>query len=273
MKFMFFKFLNKDFSVLNIRVIDQNNIGADLILEPLIKELDNYHNRKELLGKEIEVIVPLDFKESVYLYSNFNVKRIIKSQSESFQDSNGYFCVPLFSSPNKFRILINKSIIHDIQFPGTLYHEFTHVLDFNNYINIYGNPDKMSLKEKRENFYYEFYLWTEFNAKREGMKRLQIEYKKKGFNVAFEEHTKLFINDLKFEHNELRRLYYLVHFLARLSQCGNYFIRRKEKNYPKKFLKEHFGKSVFKLHKVLENTVNFNSFQKNKVKLKKLINY
>lgn len=268
-----FNFFTKSDNPLNIKIIDETNSNSDLIIEPLIKELDNYTNRKKLENLKIEVIIPKDFNKTIYNNSNESIKNKIDLHSNLLGESNGYFCIPMISKPNCFKILINKNILNDLLFYGTVYHEFTHIIDFNDYINNYGNPDIMNKFQKRQNFYYEFYLWTEFNAKKNGMRRLMIEYKKNEFNVAFPQLTNLFMQEVRYEKDTLARLYCLVHFFARITECGNNLIKKNIEIYPKDFLESYFGLNVIKLHKLLEKTKNFKDFQKNKNKLKKIINY
>lgn len=268
-----FNFFIKKSVPLNIKIIDETNSNYELIIEPLIKELDNCTNRKKLEKIKIEVIVPKEFNKTIYNNSNESVRNMIDLYSHSLGESNGYFCTPLISNPNCFRILINKNILDDLQFYGTVYHEFTHIIDFNEYINNYGNPDIMDKFQKRQFFFNEFYLWTEFNAKKNGMRRLMIEYKKNEFSVAFLQLTNLFIEDVRNEKDTLRRLYYLMHFFARITECGNHSIKNNNDTYPKDFLKSYFGLRVFELHKILEETKSFNEFQKNRKKLKEIINY
>ena len=268
-----FNFLKKKSIPLDVTIIDETYSNSELIVEPLIKELDNYSNRKKLEKIKIEVIIPKDFHNAIYNNSNESVQKMIDLYSVSLSESNGYFCTPLISNPNCFKILINKNILDNIQFYGTVYHEFTHIIDFNEYIKTYGNPDIMDKFQKRNNFYYEFYLWTEFNAKKNGMRRLMIEYKKNEYNVAFPQLTNLFMQDIRNEKDTLRRLYYLVHFFARITECGSRKIKNDDEIYPKDFLLSYFGLRVFELHKVLEKTTNFNKFQNNKKKLKEIIDY
>lgn len=268
-----FNFFKKKSIPLNIKIIDETHSNSELIIEPLIKELDNYDNRKKLEKIKIEVIIPKEFNKSIYNNSNESVKNMIDLYSHSLGESNGYFCTPIISNPNCFKILVNKNILDDLQFYGTIYHEFTHIIDFNEYINNYGNPDKMDKYQKRQNFFYEFYLWTEFNAKKIGIRRLMIEYKKNEFSVAFPQLTNLFMEDVRNEKDTLRRLYYLVHFFARITECGKHYTKNNNEIYPKDFLKSYFGLRVLDLHKILEKTKSFNEFQKNRIKLKEIIDY
>lgn len=257
---------------LDIKITDEVNSNLHKYIEPLLIELNTYKVRRKLRNKNIEFIIPINFKRAVYNNSCDYIKQHIDSYGYS-PDINGHFCTPLDTNSANFKIIINQNIFENIQYYSTIYHEFTHVIDFNAYIKYYGNPDLMSKSQKYINFFFEFYLWTEYNAKRIGMRRLMIEYKKNEWNVAFPQITALFIEDVILENDRLRRLYYLVHFLARLSECGSESLKLDSKIYPRDFLEIYFGTNVFTLHTTLEKINSFEDFQNKRRRLKFLIDY
>jgi len=63
-----------------------------------------------------------------------------------------------------FVILINENQFDNkFSFLGTYYHELTHVIDYDKYMN---QVDAKDIKElKIDNYHWVFYLWTEFHAR------------------------------------------------------------------------------------------------------------
>jgi hypothetical protein len=254
---------------LEIKITDETNSNLNKYIKPLLNELETYKVRRQLKGKNVELIIPLSFEKAVYNNSCDEIKQIIESYGYSSSDVNGHFCNPIDNKSVDFKIIINKNI----QYFSTIFHEFTHVIDFNDYIKYYGNPDLMSKIQKRENYFFEFYLWTEYNAKRIGMRRLMVEYKKNEWSIALEQTTINFTEKVSIEHDSLRRRYYLVHFFARLSECRNKSLKFNSEIYPRDFLEKYFGANVFKLHNTLEKIKSFDDFQNKRKKLKRLVNY
>ena len=119
-------------------------------------------------------------------------------------------------------------------------------------------------------FFNDFYYWTEFNAKREGLKVLLRELNKIGGNIDLERSALSFVEVVHSTPSFGQKVYELVHFFARISlidEVGD--LNLNHTYFPKSFISFIFGESAFDLYKILYDTLDYNKFELNK----KLINY
>jgi len=240
-------------------------------VEPLLTELITKKVRKKLKGKKVEVIIPENFGQTVYKYSIDEEKA--HYDKIGYSNSQGHFVVPMDKKAVDFWIIVNKIAFEELQYFSTIFHEFAHVLDFTDYINVYGNPTMMDRQTKHLNYYFEFYLWAEYNAKKIGLKRLQEEFDKKNWAIDLKTSTTLFIQDVDREIDNLPRLYNLMHYFARITVCDDGLLTLNPEIYPKNYLIENFGPNATIIHTTMESINNFDEFEKEKDFIKYLLNW
>jgi hypothetical protein len=263
-------FKNLFLSPLEVTIIDETNFNRKELVEPLVIEINTNDVRKTLKGKKVKIIIPKDFGETVYNYSIEEEKELYNKNG--YSKSQGHFAASFDEKATEFRIIVNNSAFDELQYFSTIFHEFTHVLDFNNYINNYGNPMLMDRKTKHHNYYFEFYLWSEYNAKKIGLQRLLKEYDKKNWTIDLPRSTSLFIEDVERESQDLPRLYNLMHYFARISVCDDGLLTLNSEIYPKNYLINNFGKNAEVLHTTMESIKSFTEFENEKTFLRYLLN-
>lgn len=154
----------------------------------------------------------------------------IKRQKDIIDNDNG-----LIAYPNKlhdfFIIFISedevlKSKENNMLIICTLWHELTHVIDYQNFVDEFNNGSFENI-EKIEN-YMPFYFWTEYHAKKVSYK-LYKDFAWQGQSKSAEslEHIKTI--ELPFQNENLRKelisyevdlkqqIYLIMHYLARYS--------------------------------------------------------
>lgn len=251
----------------NIIISDETNSDYTSKLKLLLNEIQSKKTFSLKNDIKLNIIIPNEYNQSVYDYSPEYQKKHFRIYG--IPEGNGHYFPPFDSEDKIHTIILNKSVFSDLLYIGTFFHEFTHVIDFINYIGFYGNPNFMDEKNKSQNYYYEFYLWTEFNAKKIGQKRFIEELKKYDKSIALKETAEYFMSDITKESSEIRKLYLLMYFYARISAEENDLIKLNSNFYPKYFIEKYLSKELLELHSVMENIHNFSSFQNEK----KLIKY
>ncbi len=264
-------FKNIFLSSFEVSIIDETNFNRKELVEPLVSELTTKGVCKILKGKKVKIIIPKDFGQTVYNHSIDEEKEHYDINGHS--TSRGHFAASFDEKVTEFSIIINNSAFEELQYFSTIFHEFTHVLDFNNYINNYGNPMLMNRKTKHNNYYFEFYLWTEYNAKKIGLQRLIKEYDKKNWKIDLPRTTSIFIEDMEKESQSLPRLYNLMHYFARISVCDDGLLTLNSEIYPKSYLINNFGKNATVIHNTMESIKSFKEFKKEKTFLRYLLNW
>jgi hypothetical protein len=255
--------------LLDVKVTDETNLHLEKHVRLLIKELETRTVRKKLQGKSIEIIIPRNYGQTVYEYAVEEEKE--HYDSYGYSESRGNFSITTEAGKINFKLIINPSVFDDYMYFSTVVHEFTHAIDFSGYINKYGNPSEMNRNLKNQNYYFEFYLWTEFNAKKIGLERLQKELDKTNLMINIAEAASAFIDEVESEETNLPRLYHLMHFLARISVCGDSSTKYNSDLYPNSYLCAKFGNNVDVIHLTMEKIKNFKDFEKEKDLLRYLL--
>lgn len=258
-------------SSLRIKITDETNRNLKRFVKPLLKELVTNSVRRKLKGKKIEIIIPKDYGQTVYEYSIDEEKEYYDIYGHS--SGQGHFCTPTDKKSRDFKIIINKSTFDSYQYFSTVFHEFVHVLDFTEYIHHYGNPTMMDRDTKHSNYYFEFYLWTEFNAKRLGLKRLVKELDKINEGIHLPASTISFIEEDARAKKQLQKLYALMHFFARISACDNGSLKFNPEIHPERYLTASFGENATVIHSILEGIKNYQDFEKEKETLRYLFDW
>ncbi len=88
-------------------------------------------------------------------------------------DLNGRVILP-FDESLTFTVLIASRQFQDDQYQHTTVHEFTHVFDYHRLFLYHGNLYIASEEIRQENYFTEFYYWSEYHAKRFGMEYYAI---------------------------------------------------------------------------------------------------
>ncbi len=263
-------FKNLFTSKFELNISDQTGLDLKVKTHALLDELITEDVRKKLKGKKVDVIIPENFGTTVYRYAN--------KDEQKHYDQNGYskaignFAPSLDENASEFKIILEKSIFDDVQYYCTIHHEFTHVLDFTDYIKLYGNPMLMDFETRKQKYYFEFYLWAEFKAKKAGLQRLKQEREpnKDSLNTYLSLYTDMFIEEINGGLRGIEKLYCLVHFLARITVFDNGLITLIPQIYPKDFLKANFGENALVIHTELETIESFADFEREKDFLKYL---
>lgn len=254
-----------------INIIDETNCNfkkeVQLIVDNLI--LNNFFDK--INNHDVNIIIAENYCESVYFHSPEFQKKHFRIYGTPI--GNGHYFEPTNSLSKTHTIILNTSIFSNFQFYSTIIHELTHFVDFYHYINFYGNPNLMTEFTKEQSFYYEFYLWTEFNAKKKGQKKLIHELNKLDKIINLEVTANNFKKEISNEMAKIRKLYILVHFYARISAENNELIKNYENLYPKSFIKNTFGNQWFELHSLMDEIKNFDDFLNKKELIKRLCHF
>jgi hypothetical protein len=251
----------------DIKVINEAHDQNDKITKLIINEFFTKKHKKLLIDKKIKIIIPNNFNSTYYNYSNSVIKTFI--DKNEFPDHVGICILPSDINATEFVIIIDKDTMSDIKESyKVLFHEFTHVIDYTNFFNHNGNIYISDIDTKISTYYFEFYLWTEFNAKRTGLARLKNENDKAGIT------TNLFQIAASFQQNivtlsfESDRYYSLTHFLARISVYEHLGLNSLE--FPENWLSLLFEINVQDLYDTLKETDTYEDFNNNKVLIRKL---
>jgi hypothetical protein len=245
--------------------ITSNSI-AKTILKKFILDFFIGERFKIIKEKQINIIVTRQFEDT------YNFLRGVGNEvSHDELDYKAIVLPPNDSKSKKFDILIREDIFTiDFEYYSTLTHEFTHIIDYSEFFNKYGNLYIQNKEIKISNYYYEFYLWTEFNAKRNGIENLMKIYSILNKEIDLKGTAENFINDLKIEKRELNRHYELMHFLARISV----FEKRKKltkEEFPIDFIRENVNSHFLELFEKLKVIKSFDDFDSNKSEIRKLL--
>lgn len=249
-------------SPLVIKISDETNLNLEKKIKPIINEILIYSVRRKLRGKEIEIIIPKNLSETVYKWACDEEKEYFDEYG--YQPGLGHFSTPLDNESKYFKIIIDSSTFEDLQYFSTLIHEITHVIDFNEYIKKYGNPVFMSEQTKQQKYYYEFYYWTEFNAKKNGLKRFVEELKKREKSIDLYSSASIFIDNVNQRSGRIGKLYELMHFYARITVCDDGLIKQNQNIYPISFINMNFGSKGTVIHSAIEEIKTFKKFEKEK---------
>jgi hypothetical protein len=248
-------------------ILTVTDLGLKIYVEPLLKELLTKSVKRKLKGRKIEIIIPINYGETVYKYATDEDKE--HYDKCGYSTSQGNFSINTEKNKISFKLIINSVVFDKFQYFSTITHEFTHAVDFSEYIKKYGNPNNMSRSLKNLNYYFEFFLWTEFNAKRIGVSRLQKELDKHSKEIIIS--TSGFIQDVAGQVDNIPRLYHLMHFFGRISASQNSLIKLDPNIYPKKYLELTFGTNTVAIHSIIEQMNDFKDFENEKDLLRYLM--
>lgn len=154
----------------------------------------------------------------------------IKKQKDIIENNNG-----MIAYPNKlhdfFIIFISEEEVLKSKENGmlvicTLWHELTHIIDYQNFVNEFNNGNFENIENTKN--YMGFYFWTEYNAKKISY-RMYKDFAWQGQSKSEKslEHIKNI--ELPFQNEVLRKeliiheknfrqqIYLIIHYLARYS--------------------------------------------------------
>lgn len=267
---MFKRIFKNKLKLNDFNIYDETNSADKNKIETLIAEFIQNNKLYNLTNFKVNIIITNNFLNTVYNYSSYEQQMYISKFGLPI--ANGQYCSPIEHN-NIHTIVINKDIMSDILYFGTVIHELKHVFDFESYINYYGNPNFMDELTKKQNYYYDFFLWTEFHAKLKGQERLLIEYEKYEYSVAYRKITKLFKEQIINSRSKIDKLYQLMHFFARITASKNEDLKLDKDIYPLDFIEQQFTSNGILLHSIMERSKHFTDFQNNKTMINMLCNW
>ncbi len=252
-----------------IQVVDETNKGCDLKIIDLCNEFYTGENLSVLANKKILIKVSVNYEKDVFDNSS------IEQQENMTLMGLPYHAMTIIPSDldySKFIIFLRESVFTDYQHYSTLYHEFTHTIDFINYFNDYGNVYIKDEVSKQLCYYYEFYFWTEYNAKKRGLQRFYYEIEKYNYEINLVDSTSNFLSSLQSRNTQFINLYHLVHFFARLSLFETKgLFSFSSAIFPKKVILETFGSSSIALYDLFKEMDDYTSFKGNLLEITRLI--
>lgn len=247
--------IHKESNRLDIQITTDNNEIKSKI-EHLILDFFSAKNIDIVQDKKIVIIISEDFKTDMIKYSSSEMRNFILEND--IQESAGTVILPVDKEFSKFVILLIKDIFNSNQYFSTLTHELVHVIDFINHFKEVGNIYTGNAE------YDDFFFWTEFNAKKIGLKRLQEELYKNNEKLNLRESALNFIKQNNGETSINRKVYNLVHFLARISIYDeNKTLDFNEMEFPKEYIINLYGEKSIDLYHILSDTIDYNDFKKN----------
>lgn len=254
---------------LDIEIINEGHDQNDIITRAIIKEFFTKRRKKIIIDKRIKIIIPNNFNSTCYNYSNDDTKSFIDKNGIS--DYVGMCILPTDKNATEFIIIIDKDTMTDItESYNVLFHEFTHVIDYTDFFNHNGNIYiSEDINTKISAYYFEFYLWTEFNAKRNGLARQKKENDKEDKTINLLQIATSFQQDIVKVSFELNRYYGLIHFLARISVYEHLELNCRE--FPESWLSLLFEINIQDLYDTLKITNTFEDFNNNKELIRKLL--
>lgn len=231
------------------------------------------------------------YTESLELMSESELKEDMKYKN-SIEQLNGRMLYK--TQDNPFYILINKNQFNEqFDFVGTYYHELTHLIDFDRYMNDVKANDITELRNDK--YYWIFYLWTEFHARYMGYSKFYdyinyvngyeenitekinfIENKEKLFQANYydKQIEKYNINRIKMPKNIVfQELFYEIsQFYGRFSKWQEYGI---EFEYDGNVLLnkfQHIRKELINYYNILLKCKDYNGYEHHKYEIFDIIN-
>lgn len=252
----------------NVIILHHNDSSKYLVSE-LCREYIECYGEDPIKNKKLTIYSSNNLGREVltsFPYKNYGLT------VEEFGDYRGMITFPEDINCSHFSIILSDST-DDLQLYSTVYHELTHVYDYCNYFNHYGNVLLNLEKEKEFSYFDEFYIWTEFNAKRIGLLRFNREVVRMGLELNYGDQAKILLNDLRNTKVNLKSLYGIVHFYARLSLLDAPNLEHIiTKAYPRAVIIGKFGKDIENLYYLLLRTTTFSEFMENKFLIRYYMN-
>jgi len=233
---------------------DSNEIKSKI--EDLILDFFCANNIDIVQDKKIVIIISEDFKTDMIKYSSSEMQNFVLENN--IQESAGRVILPVDKDFSNFVILLIKDIFNSNQYFSTLTHELVHVIDFINHFKEVGNIYTGNAE------YDDFFFWTEFNAKKIGLKRLQQELDKNNEKLNLRASTINFREQNLKEILPDKQVYNLVHFFARISIYDKYKnLAFNEDEFPREYLINLYGEKSIELYYLLNEINNYDEFKIN----------
>ena len=120
-------------------------------LDSIIHEFFTRKNKRILSSKRIKIIVSKNFNDTYYKYSDPTTQEYI--DENGFPDHHGVFILPLDREATNYILILKEFVLKDkYESYKTLFHEFTHFIDYTFYFNKNGNIYIKDIDTKIENF-------------------------------------------------------------------------------------------------------------------------
>lgn len=241
----------------------------------LLKECINIYNNEYIVSNKdvpiIEIIIADDMLYYTKKYAETEEQKAqIKNHPKSIENNNG-LVVPTLNN-NKYYILINKKAFNNINdYIHTIFHEYTHVLDYYKFIR---NKNLLNFDWLIKDVYMDaFYIWSEYHARLIGTRAFYKEYFNniKIFNIesllnnqlkGYFKYLNNQLNDFKIKLNTKGMLSFNANYIKIMYEIAQYFGRfalYKEygvdaltiEEFPKNELINIFGDKILGLYDIL----------------------
>ncbi len=245
------------------------------------------------IGKEpkFTVEVTSDFKKDYYNECSKREREIL--DRVGIPELNGVVIMPQTEDLH-FIILISSKSFENNQIIHTAIHEFTHLYDYFQYFLENGNLEIRSEEEKESKYYYEFYHWSEYHAKRLGTYFFSIlEWHRVSGenpppdNIYSFQHVEFYTRNIvekinnsndalitkSQDSNDIFWDVYqeLMSYFGRLSVFQAKDLNKyPDRDFPEELLKEVFGPKIIEMYHLLLRMDSYESAIRNLLEFKKL---
>lgn len=241
---------------MNIKIVTENNILGRKT-EKLVNEFFDIDKLNIIQDKELIIIISKNYGSDLIDNSNpIAKKKIIEN---GIPNNKAITILPEDLNYSKFIIIAKENVFDALEYLSTITHELTHVIDFINHFNELGNIYLGNAT------YDDFFFWTEFNAKKVGLKRFQSELDKRNERISLKDSSINFIMENNLTNSANIKVYNLVHFFARISIYDNKLnLDFNEAEFPREYLISQYGEKIFQLYHLLNITDNYEKFKINR---------
>jgi hypothetical protein len=238
---------------MKIDIITENHILKSKT-QDLVNEFFDIDKLSIVNDKQLQIIISKNYESDLLENSNeLATKCFIEN---GIPQNKAIIILPDDANYSKFVIIVKEKIFEDREYFSTITHELTHVIDFINHFDEFGNIYRGNA------IYDDFFFWTEFNAKKAGLERLQLELNKTGQKISLEDSANNFILENNQTLSADKKVYNLVHFLARISiydETKN--LDFDEREFPRQYLITLFGQKTFALYNLLNIADSYGKFR------------
>ncbi len=147
-----------------MKIVSQNPEYSRQI-EDLYKLYGLLGNIPAKINPRFTIKITPEFQEDLYLHSHEKEK--LEMDKFGIPGLNGVVIMPKTEELD-FIVLISSKQFEDDQVVHTAFHEFTHLYDYFQYFQENGNLYIRDEKEQELKYFWEFYQWSEYHAKRLG---------------------------------------------------------------------------------------------------------
>ncbi|MFH6969126.1 hypothetical protein [Flavobacterium sp. FlaQc-28] len=142
---------------MKIDIITENHILKSKT-QDLVNEFFDIDKLSIVNDKQLQIIISKNYESDLLENSNeLATKCFIEN---GIPENKAIIILPDDANYSKFVIIVKENIFEDREYFSTITHELTHVIDFINHFDEFGNIYRGNA------IYDDFFFWTEFNAKK-----------------------------------------------------------------------------------------------------------